>query len=163
MHSLNDSDRPPIPPRRHARIYAVQGLCQWEVQPEEAEERFAEWLTLEEATPDVAAFAFTLIRAVWKETGRFDELIAQASTHWDLSRISPVERNIMRLALAEWLTGLTPPKVALNEAIEIGREFGGADSPRFVNGVLDEVFKRTTTEVNSEMGGCIRTGPDEQD
>ncbi len=54
----------------------------------------------------------------------------------------PVERNVMRVAVIELLDDKVPPKVALNEAIEIGREFGGADSPRFINGVLDEVLTR---------------------
>lgn len=122
----------------------MQGLCQWEVQPDEPDERFAEWMLSEEAAPNVRDFAVKLIGSVWKEAARWDGLMTQTSTQWDVSRISPVERNIMRVALAEWLSGLTPPKVAIDEAIEIGKEFGGADSPRFINGILDEILRRET-------------------
>ncbi len=57
--------------------------------------------------------------------------------------MSPVERNVMRVAVVELMEGDTPPKVAVNEAIEIGKEFGGQESPRFINGILDEVLRRT--------------------
>jgi len=132
------------PPRRQARILAMQGLCQWEVQSDEPEQRFAEWLQSAEASPKVTDMAVKLIGMVWEETARWDALLGHASTHWDVSRISPVERNIMRVALAEWLNGITPPKVAMDEAIEVGREYGGADSPRFINGILDEIYRRET-------------------
>ena len=67
--------------------------------------------------------------------------MAAASDKWDVSRISPVERNIIRLAIVELTGDDVPPKVAINEAIEIARQYGGAESPKFVNGVLDVVFK----------------------
>ena len=71
-----------------------------------------------------------------------DGAIASAAQRWELARISLVEGNIMRVAVVELTDGSVPPKVVLSEAIEVGREFGGAESPRFINGVLDEVFKR---------------------
>ena len=80
-----------------------------------------------------------------------DGQIAGAAKRWDLERISLVERNIMRVAVVELSAGRVPPKVVLDEAIEIGREFGGADSPRFINGVLDEILKRLADQK--------RTGP----
>lgn len=72
--------------------------------------------------------------------------------------MSPVDRNAMRVAVTELLDGTTPAKVALNEAIEIGREFGGRDAPRFINGVLDAVFK--THEVGEREQG-IKGGSDD--
>lgn len=141
MQHFEEDQLPQVSSRRLARILAMQGLCQWEVQPDDPLPRFEEWLSLQEADADVCTMAGKLVAAVWSDMSRWDGLIAKTSTQWDVSRISPVERNIMRVALAEWLTGLTPPKVSIDEAIELGREFGGAESPRFVNGVLDEILR----------------------
>ncbi|MHC4090857.1 MAG: transcription antitermination protein NusB [Planctomycetota bacterium] len=66
--------------------------------------------------------------------------------HWELARLSPVERNLIRVALGELAGGEVPPKVVINEAIEIGREYGGADSPRFINGILDALWKEDGSE-----------------
>lgn len=150
MQHFEEDHLPEVSSRRLARILAMQGLCQWEVQPEEPQARFDEWLSLQEAAPEVCAMAGKLVAAVWSDTPRWDSLITQTSTQWDVSRISPVERNILRVALAERLSGLTPPKVSIDEAIELGREFGGADSPRFINGILDDVLRR-------ESGGGVNT------
>ena len=62
--------------------------------------------------------------------------------HWELQRLSPVERNVIRVALVELPAGEVPPKVVINEAIEIGRLFGGAESPAFINGILDALWKQ---------------------
>ena len=66
-----------------------------------------------------------------------------------MDRLSPVERNVIRVAMVELPGGEVPPKVVINEAVEIGREFGGADSPRFINGILDALWKHGE-EVRSE-------------
>lgn len=142
MPVWDDNPWPSVTPRRRARIRAMQILCQWEVQPEQPREHVAEWLAGEESATRVRRLAQRLTEAAWNERPRWDAIIAQASANWDLSRISAVERNIMRVALAEWLTGLTPQKIAIDEAIEIAKMFGGADSPRFINGVLDAVYRR---------------------
>ena len=70
-----------------------------------------------------------------------DRILARNAHHWDLSRLALVDRNILRLAVAEMRGGQTPPKVALSEAIRLAQEFSSAESPRFVNGVLDAVMK----------------------
>ncbi len=86
-------------------------------------------------------YAAKIVRMFWEQRQRTDKRIADAAQNWDISRISPVERNILRVAVVELTTQMVPPKVAINEAIEIGREYGGEDSPRFINGVLDAVLK----------------------
>jgi len=128
--------------RREARILAMQALCQWDVQGDESPETLDDFFAAQEASEAAAGYAKELVGAYWSRHQGIDDRIAAAATKWDLSRISPVERNVMRVALVELLGEEIPPKVALNEAIEIGREYGGADSPRFINGVLDTVFKR---------------------
>lgn len=127
---------------RQARILAMQALCQWDVQGDETSTALDNFLAAQGASKQVVARAGELVKGFWGRKQSVDDRITAAATNWDLSRISPVERNIMRVALVELLNAKTPPKVVLNEAIEIGREFGGENSPRFINGVLDVVFKR---------------------
>ncbi len=126
--------------RRQARVLAMQALCQWEVQHDTSSPSLIDFLERETDRRSVLTYALSLAESFWKEHGPIDTMIAGAADKWDFSRISTVERNIMRVAVVEMLGGDVPRKVALNEAIEIGREFGGADSPRFINGVLDKVF-----------------------
>jgi N utilization substance protein B len=135
--------------RRPARILAMQALCQWEVQKDESPDALAEFLSSVvngEASPEAIEYATDLVRGVWANRQAIDEFIASATKKWELSRISTVERNVMRVSIFEMLEGKAPSKVVLNEAIEIGREYGGADSPRFINGVLDVILKRVQQE-----------------
>ena len=127
--------------RRQARILAMQAICQWEVQGDTSAEALGEFLTAQEASAAARSYAVKLVEVYWAQGEGIDARIGAAAREWALSRISPVERNIMRVAAVELYGGEVPPKVALNEAIEIGREYGGADSPRFINGVLDELLR----------------------
>jgi N utilization substance protein B len=124
----------------------MQALCQWEAQREKSLEGLRDFFAAQEASAGAAAYATELVQAFWAKRKRFDKMIAGATERWALSRISLVERNIMRVAVVELTQGEVPPKVALNEAIEIGRDFGGEDSPRFINGVLDRITKRITKD-----------------
>ena len=128
--------------RRQARILAMQTLCEREVLTQQSDADRLELMTLLEAPAKVQSYATELVRSCVDLCATTDELISSTTTQWDLARLSPVERNVMRVALTEILEGRTPPRVAIDEAIEIGREFGGADSPRFINGVLDEAWRK---------------------
>ena len=119
----------------------MQALCQWEIQRDESSPALADFFAGRDAPPKVTAYAAKLVQEFWQKRAEIDEQIASASVKWDLARISPVERNIMRLAIVELPGGGVPAPVIMDEAIEIGREYGGAESPRFINGVLDAVFK----------------------
>lgn len=127
--------------RRQARVFAMQSLCQWEVQPDEPRALLQSFLQEQECSATTTSFAFLLVESYWSAERRVDELISGAAEHWDLTRMSPVERNVMRVAVTELLEVHTPAAVAINEAIEIGREYGGAESPRFINGILDRIRK----------------------
>ena len=125
----------------------MQALCQWEVQGDASSEALAEFLAVQDSPPEAIAYATELVQAFWRKQGEIDQRSASASIKWDLARISPVERNVMRTAIVELLGGEIPAKVVLDEAIEIGREYGGEDSPRFINGVLDAVFQGIGAEL----------------
>ena len=132
--------------RHQARILAMQALCQWDAQHDDSAEGLDEFFLARDASARVARGAAEIVKAFWAGQRGIDDRIARATTKWDLPRISPVERNVMRVSIVEMLGDKVPPKVALNEAIEIGREFGGADSPRFINGVLDIVWQNLQQE-----------------
>lgn len=100
-----------------------------------------EFLIAMDASGSTAAYARDLVTTLWARRKNVDRRLRAASTDWDPVRMSPVDRNAMRVAVVEMLGTAVPPKVALNEAIEIGKEYGGADSSRFINGVLDQVMK----------------------
>jgi N utilization substance protein B len=67
----------------------------------------------------------------------FDQLVSSAAEHWRLERVGIIERNILRLALAEIAEGATPSRVVIDEAVKLAQWFAGAKAPGFVNGVLD--------------------------
>jgi N utilization substance protein B len=134
------------------RVLALQILCQWDVQGDSSDTGLLESLAHFGAEDGGRAYAMQITQDFWGRRDRLDKLIRSAATHWDLERISPVERNVMRVAVVELVTQLVPPRVALSEAVEIAREFGGAESPRFVNGVLDSVFKQLDKEASA--WGC---------
>jgi N utilization substance protein B len=129
--------------RRQGRILAMKALCQWEVQQDKSTESLDDFLTSQEGAKSVSKYAAALAKRYWDQHVRIDECISAASENWQMSRISSVERNVMRVAVVEFLTEKVPPKAVINEAIEIGREFGGENSPRFINGVLDAILKNS--------------------
>ncbi len=73
----------------------------------------------------------------------FDTRVADAAEHWRLERVGVIERNILRLALAELSEGSTPPRVVIDEAVKLAHWFAGAKAPAFVNGVLDAVARES--------------------
>jgi transcription antitermination protein NusB len=82
-----------------------------------------------------------LVEAVESNLEDIDAILIRALENWRLRRLSRIDRSILRLAAAEMIfVDETPPKVALQEAIRLAGQFGGAESPRFVNGVLDAVL-----------------------
>lgn len=90
------------------------------------------------------AFVFSLLEKILKKHATIDEIIEKAAPDWPIEKISIVDRNILRIGLTELLFGdrkEVPPKVAINEAIELAKTFGGENSGKFINGVLGTVYK----------------------
>jgi len=121
----------------------MQALFQLDIQGSDEETHADEFLNESQADPDVVAHARGLVHDTWSRRKQLDAWISASSKHWDLARIAPVERSILRLALVEMLVREDPPmKVAINEAIELSKEFGTAESPQFINGLLDAIRKQ---------------------
>ena len=132
--------------RREGREAAVQFLYQIDLQQENAADFFARFWELRAGpgraadTAKTRAFAEQLVKGVTAHATEIDERIKQCVANYDLHRIAAVDRSILRLAIYEMLHVLdVPPVVAINEAIEIAKRFGGEESGRFVNGILDRI------------------------
>ncbi|MFO0800984.1 MAG: transcription antitermination factor NusB [Gemmataceae bacterium] len=116
--------------------------------PRKAVERFAhDRLANEErlkGSADLTRFALALYDGVVENQPAIDPVISSVAENWRLSRMSPVDRNVLRLASFELLhdPARQPVEIVLNEAIELSRRFGTKDSPGFVNGVLDRIAKK---------------------
>lgn len=132
--------------RHRSRERALQMLFQWEASGEAPSlviDRY--WGSLSDSLggKDFEAedeFANSLLYGVARRKPALDELIQRHAAHWRLERMSPVDRNVLRLAIYELEQG-GPAAVVINEAIELGRRFSGPDSAKFLNGVLDAVRK----------------------
>ena len=121
----------------------MQFLCQLDVQGDGAAGQLDEFLAAAEVSPATAEYAGRLARTAWDQHQQLDRCISRQLERWALDRLSPVERNVIRVALAELPGGQVPPKVVINEAIEIGREYGGGDSPSTPDRSPDTPFQST--------------------
>lgn len=122
----------------------MQVLCLLDVQGDGGVREIDAFLADQDAATDARRYARELAMEVWNKRTELDGLIAPLAENWDMERMSPVDRNVTRIGVCE-LTGHAdvPAAVAIDEAIEIAKEYGAADSAAFVNGILDAVLKRT--------------------
>jgi len=129
--------------RRKAREIALQVLYQidvTEVGVDEAVQLFRDGFGIPE---EAAEFSTQLIRCTADHLREIDDLIQACSEHWSLERMSKVDRNILRVAVSEFLYfDDIPPKVTLNEAIDIGKNYGSDNSGSFINGILDAIYSK---------------------
>ncbi len=134
--------------RRKARELALQILFQADVGNLPIDE--AVEVTLSDVTdlaPEVCDYAVKLAKGVWQEREMLDAHIQAAAAHWSLNRMAAVDRNLLRIALYEMLrVPEVPYRVAINEAVELAKEYGTTQSRRFVNGVLGALVRRLGLE-----------------
>jgi len=129
--------------RTRARELAMQGLYQLDVQGGELLKHLGEFFTENEPDDSVRELAFAWSKGTWENLAQCDELIIASTIKWKLSRLSPVDKSILRLAVYQFkFCPDIPPKVVINEAIELAKRFSTAQSSAFVNGVLDAVLKK---------------------
>lgn len=125
----------------------MQSLFEWDFQGQNDERamKITE-RNLEEFAPGLEEgnFARALVRGTLKKRSIIDKLIEKCAPEWPLEQVTAVDRNILRLGIYELMFGeydAVPPKVAINEAIELAKTFGSDSSPRFVNGVLGTIYR----------------------
>lgn len=131
-----------MPLRSKAREFALQMLFQWEMnaqKPARIEAGFWTYAKSEKKTRD---FANQLFEGAVGRVKEIDALLGHHATHWRLDRMAVIDRNILRLAVFELRGGAaTPPKVVINEAIELAKKFSSEEAAPFVNGILDAIHK----------------------
>lgn len=97
-----------------------------------------------DVSPEVAEYARRLVLGVWARREEIDSLIGKAAPAWPVEQLAGIDRNILRIAIFEILfdNKAVPAKVAINEAVELAKEYGSQNSPKFVNGVLGTVVSQ---------------------
>jgi len=129
--------------RTRARELTMQALYQLDVQGPDVLGQL-EWFFRESDMDDfVRSLALDWSNGTWKNLKQCDELIADSTIKWQFTRLSPVDKSILRLSVYQlkFCTDI-PPKVVINEAIELAKKYSTDKSPAFVNGVLDAVLKK---------------------
>lgn len=130
--------------RRKARECALQLLYQLDMGGNDFKRVIEQyWKQLDEPLEEgVHEFSEKLVEGAWENRGEIDQMIASYSNNWKINRMAAVDKNILRLAIYELLyCPDIPVKVTLNEAVEIAKRFGTAESGSFVNGILDNVAR----------------------
>jgi N utilization substance protein B len=129
--------------RRKAREVTLQVLYELDVQdigPAEAIKRF--WAHFE-APEEARTLSSQLIEGAWSHRDEIDQLISGSSENWTMARMSRVDKSILRMAVYELMFCRDiPPKVTLNEAIDLGKVYGSENSGAFINGILDALYGR---------------------
>lgn len=123
--------------------------------PQQPDELGGEFLRQRLRADDLREFAAELVAGVRTNQPELDRAIGQTAANWSLSRMTPVDRSILRLATYELLfCPATPTKVVIDEAIELAKRYGTADSFRFVNGILDRIAALHRSDVQPAAGGA---------
>lgn len=137
--------------RTKSREIALLLLYQTEISKEDYQSAFKKYIEQDSQKQEVIDFSLYLIEGVSKNTGGLDTIIKKYVQNWEISRMAVIDRNILRIGCFELLfSDGVPPKVAINEAIELAKRFGDVDSPRFINGILDKIYKMEREKENGK-------------
>jgi transcription antitermination protein NusB len=147
--------------RRRARECALQMLFSYDVTHSSVEELIETyWGEMAEAAEDVRGFANELVSGTISHLGEIDELIRLRTEHWRITRMAIVDRNLLRLAIFEFLyQPTTPMTVAINEALEIARRFSTHEATQFINGILDAIKRDVESQTVPEMTAATLVQP----
>jgi len=149
-----------VPSRRKTREFVLQVLFAADSRSEDPADTLEFLENHFRSDPDeilkmhrvVSDFARDLVVAVAKDRQVIDKLISKLSVNWKLYRMNRVDRNILRMAIAEMLTfSDTPDQVILNEAIDIGKKYGAENSAAFINGILDRIHRLKSRPTSAEQ------------
>ena len=129
--------------RTRARELTIQMLYQLDVQGPDVLKFLDTFFAETEEEESVRKLASEWIKGTWENLQQCDEPIIESTIKWQFSRLSPVDKSILRLAVYQFkFCPDIPPKVVINEAIELAKKFSTDKSPAFVNGVLDAILKK---------------------
>lgn len=128
--------------RSRAREVALQVLFQDDLNPGASPARADDFLRARLKAEELIAFAQSLVAGVRRNRSELDALLARTADNWSLERMAATDRNVLRLGAYEILYADTPDRVAINEAVELAKRFGTAQSAHFVNGILDRFLAK---------------------
>ncbi len=128
-----------MPQRRRSREVALQILFEDDVNSRATTAELNEFLHGRLNNPEAEEFALSLILGTRQNLEEIDKRLGEIAANWSIRRMAGADRNILRLATFEILYGETPFRVAVNEAIELAKRYGAAQSSGFVNGILDKL------------------------
>ena len=128
--------------RRAARELALKFLYQTEFNSNSSDSELNSFCERANVSEEIQDFTQTLIKNIFFHKKEVDGLLKKISANWVPDRMAMIDKNILRLGICELLfDSTTPPKVVINEAVEIAKKFGTEESPDFINGILDKVYK----------------------
>jgi len=148
-------------PRTRARSLALQALYEIDLVGHMPEDVIRERLNDSSLEPSLNDFARQIVVGVYPLVKILDQFIAQHAPEWPLDQVAIVDLNIIRIALWEFaVSGKTPLKVAINEAVELSKVYGSDSTPRFVNGVLGSLANRQTEiqQALQHLSDSVRDG-----
>ena len=133
--------------RRQARELAMQALFYMDIRKDASEETLEYFCGCFCPSKKSRPFFRKLVNGVLETKGQIDSLVERYSQNWNISRMSCVDRNVMRIAVYEMLyCDDIPPKVSINEAVDIGKKFGTQESGAFINGIMDSIREALVEE-----------------
>jgi N utilization substance protein B len=129
-----------VPPRRRAREMALQALYEMDVGAHDPSASLERLIQEQQLSQDLANFARSLLSGVLEHRKEIDTIIERTARQWPTAQLAAVDRNILRIAIREFLVdNLTPVRAAINEAVELAKKYGSENSGKFINGVLGSV------------------------
>jgi transcription antitermination factor NusB len=138
--------------RTRGRELALQFLYQLDLVGPELIDEASEFLASQETDRETRAFALELIQGTQEHLPDLNRVIGEVAQNWDIARMAVIDRNVLRLATYELLhKSDIPPKVAINEAIELGKRYSTQNSGAFINGILDKI-KSSHADAAPETG-----------
>ncbi len=133
--------------RRRAREVVLQILYRDDINPSHDQLNDERFLRGRLGNDDeLVAFANSLLSGVRRNRGELDPMITERADNWSLERMAVTDRNVLRLGAFEILYADTPPRVAINEAVDLAKRFGSKQSAQFVNGILDRILQELEAE-----------------
>ena len=131
--------------RRSSRELAIKFLYQYEFNEGNLKDQMKLFLERNPSQGEVGDFMKELVGSILEQIKEIDEIVQKFSDNWVLDRMTVIDRNILRMGTCELLFNFsTPPKVAINEAVDIAKKYSNKDSPEFINGILDKIYKEVS-------------------
>jgi N utilization substance protein B len=127
--------------RTKSREFAMQMLFQWDMSQQDFTRLEGKFWKSAKAADKTRAFANKLFEGAAKDVTTLDEIIVKHCDNWRFERLAAIDRAVLRLAIYEMRVADTPPKVVLNEAVDLAKKFSSQEAGGFINGILDAVHK----------------------